>query len=171
MRPRADDGFTLIELLIVMAIIAIITAIAAAALIRTRAAANETGAIASARVTSSSQKAYAATCGGGAYASSYPVLGTAVSTDAAFISADLGSAVSPTKSGFRFNIAAGSGSGTGPLDCLGRATITAFYATAVPMSTWSGARSFAVTANGTVWQLTGAAPPAEPFAPPARPIQ
>jgi hypothetical protein len=49
--------------------------------------------------------------------------------------------------------------------------MTAFYASAVPLSFWSGARSFALNADGALWQLSGAAAPAEPFGPPARPVQ
>ena len=171
MASRVDNGLTLIELLIVLAMIAVLTALSAAGLIRSRAAANEVGAIASIRVISSSQKAYAATCGGGAYATGYVVLGTSVGGDPAFISADLGSVASPVKAGYRFALAPGAGSTAGPADCLGRPTITAFYASAAPVSTWTGARSFAVTANGTIWQIPGSTPPPEPFGPPARPIQ
>jgi prepilin-type N-terminal cleavage/methylation domain-containing protein len=75
MEPPAEQGFTLIELIIVVAIIAIIAALATAGLLRSRAAANEASAIASIRVTSSSQKAYAVSCGFGAYATGYAVLG------------------------------------------------------------------------------------------------
>ena len=157
--------------MIVLAIIAIITSIAAAAVVRARVAANEAGAIASTRVTFSSQKAYAVSCGMGAYATGYVVLGTGVGSSPAFISEDLGSVAAPVKSGFRFTIAPGSGSNAGPADCLNRPTMTAFYVGAAPLSTWSGNRSFAVTANGTLWQVNGLAPPAEPFAPPASPIQ
>ena len=161
----------MIELLIVVAIIAIIAAVAAGALMRSRAAANEVGAIASIRVTFSAQKAYAATCGRGAYATGYTVLGTGIGGGPAFISADLGSTATPMKAGYRFTMSAGAGSSGGPADCLGRATMTAFYVAASPVSIWSGSRSFAVTANGTLWQLSGSIPPAEPFGPPATPIQ
>ena len=171
MHERPDAGMTLVELLIVLAIVAIITAIAAAGLLRSRAAANEASAISSVRATSSAQKAYASTCGAGAYATSYVVLGTPIGGTAAFISVDLGSVVSPLKSGYQFNVAAGAGSTPGPLDCMGRPTITAIYVTAVPVSVVMGARSFAMNGNGTVWQLAGSVAPAEPFGPPAQPIQ
>jgi prepilin-type N-terminal cleavage/methylation domain-containing protein len=171
MEVPAERGFTLIELIIVVAIIAIIAALATAGLLRSRAAANEASAIASIRVTSSSQKAYAVSCGFGAYATSYVVLGTSVGTGAAYISADLGTVASPTKAGYRFNLSAGAGSSAGPTDCAGRPTMTAFYATAVPTSVWSGARSFALNADGAVWQISGSTAPTEPFGPPARPLQ
>jgi len=171
MRARDDRGFTLIELLIVVAIIAILTALATAGLMRSRAAANESSAIANIRVTSSSQKAYAVSCGFGAYATSFTVLGTAIGGTASYISSDLGGSVSPIKSGFQYTMTSGAGATAGPADCMGRPTITAFYATAVPTSVWSGSRSFAINGNGVVWQINGAAAPTEPFGAPARPIQ
>lgn len=169
---RTDsNGFTLIELLIVVAIIAIIAAVATAGLLRSRAAANEASAIGNIRVTSSAQKAYAVSCGFGAYATGYIVLGTAVTTNDAYIPADLGSAASPTKAGYRYALAPGQGSASGPADCKGRPTMTAFYASAVPLSLWTGSRSFALNADGALWQINGATAPVEPFGPPATPLQ
>ena len=170
-QPR-DAGFTLIELLIVVGIIAVITALAAAGLLRSKAAANEASAIGSIRVTSSGQKAYAVACGRGAYAPSYLVLGASPPTGGGgFISEDLGGALNPMKAGYRFSLTAGAGSTAGPTDCNGGPTITAFYATAVPLSVVSGARSFAVNVNGTIWQLKGGSAPTEPFSAPAYPVQ
>lgn len=120
---------------------------------------------------SSGQKAYASTCGGGAYATSLTVLGAGLGGGAGFVSADIGSSVAPIKSGYRFGMIAGAGSGAGPNDCIGRATITAFYASAEPISTWSGDRSFALNGNGSVWQINAPTAPTEPFGAPARPLQ
>ncbi len=167
----AESGFTLIELLIVVAIISIIASIGSAGLLRSRAAANEAGAIASVRVTFSSQKAYAVSCGFGAYATAYTTLGTPIGSAPGYISADLGSAVQPVKSGYEFSITPSVGSNAGPTDCLNRPTITAFLVGAHPLSTWQGSRSFAVTGNGTVWQVAGLTAPSEPFGAPAQPIQ
>jgi prepilin-type N-terminal cleavage/methylation domain-containing protein len=171
-RRSGDVGFTLIELLIVVALIAVITAVAAGGLLRAKAAANEASALASIRVTSSAQKAYAIACGRGAFAPSYLILGASPPTGGgAFISEDLGSAVNPMKAGYRFTLTTGAGSAAGPADCNGGPTVTAFYATAEPLSIASGSKSFAVNVNGTVWQLSGGTAPAEPFGPPAQVVK
>jgi prepilin-type N-terminal cleavage/methylation domain-containing protein len=173
MTDKNESGFTLIELLIVVAIIAIIAAIAVPGLLRARMTGNETSAIASLKVTTSSQVAYSAACGNGAYAATFIVLGTPPAPGGqGFISADLGTSATPQKSGFNFTLAAGAGSVAGPNDCNGTATISTYYATGVPMTfNTTGTRSFAVNAGNTIYQLAGAAAPAEPFGAPATPIQ
>jgi len=165
MRRQSEQGFTLIELLIVVTIISVLSAIATPGLLRARMTANETSAIASLRVSTSSQAMYAASCGSGGYARDFRTLGTPPPPGGqAFISQDLGGSNTPQKTGYNFTLGAGAGSAAGPNDCNGTATISAWYATAVPQTVGTtGSRGFAVTGGGTIWADTDGSAPAEPF--------
>ncbi len=134
---------------------------------------NETSAIASLKVTTSSQVAYSASCGNGAYAATFVVLGTPPG-GAAEASSRRTSARSatPQKSGYNFTLGAGAGSGGGSERLQRHGDDHGVLATAVPQTVGTtGTRSFAVNAGNTIWQLDRRRGSGEPFGAPATPIQ
>ena len=156
MRIRKADGFALIDLLFVCGIIGILSSIAAPRLLMAKQSAGAASAIGSLRTIQSAQLTYALTCGAGFYAPNLTTLGAApVGTTDAFISPNLSTANSVTRSGYTIEVTgtpyAGSPSSCNGLD-TGEAS-QAYKAIADPIDP-DNFRHFATNVNGLIFEHT-----------------
>jgi hypothetical protein len=115
------------------------------------------------------QRLYATACGNGGYAPSIedlidPIPGTSTG----LLQENFAKRGSPS---YALSVVPGASGAEGPRDCRGHLTVTHFYAAAVPPAASRSRRSYAMTQEGTIWQVEGGSAPTEPFRSPARPVQ
>jgi type II secretory pathway pseudopilin PulG len=168
-RPRvgSSDGYTLLDMIFVVALIGVLSALAAPALLRGRAAANETATLATMRSVHSGQLAYAVSCGAGFWAANFPALADPGAASG-FLPPDLTGSPTPSKSGYTYTLQPGPRGPAGLADCNGNAVALDYYVTAVPLDFGeTGSRAFASNEEFTIWQDTTGAAPVQPFTPAA----
>jgi type II secretory pathway pseudopilin PulG len=153
---RNEKGFTLLDMLFVCGLIGIISVIAMPRLLLARQSANAASAIATMRAIDSAQLTFALTCGGGFYAPKLTTLGIAPpGSNQAFLSPDVTSADTVTKSGYIIQMTATPFAGA-PGSCNGVApgdAGQAFVAAADPTEP-SNPRFFATNVNSSIWEHT-----------------
>jgi type II secretory pathway pseudopilin PulG len=154
---RKADGFALIDMIFVCGIIGLISSIALPRMLLARQSASSAAAIGTLRAINSAQLSFAITCGSGFYAPNLTSLGTMPpGAKDAFISPDLGSANSVTKSSYLIQMTVVAYAGA-PASCNGVAPGAAgrgYVAGADPLDA-GNPRFFATNAISTIWEDTG----------------
>jgi type II secretory pathway pseudopilin PulG len=153
---RRANGFALIDLIFVCGMIGLLCSIALPRLLLAKQAAGAASAIGSLRAVNSAELTYALTCGFGFYAPDLTTLGTLPpGSNEPFISPDLGSANTATKSGYLIQLTGTSFPGA-PGTCNGLAPGAAaqgFRSGADPTDP-TNTRFFASNSNAVLWEDT-----------------
>jgi hypothetical protein len=130
-------------------------------LVRARQSGNETSAIASMRAITGAQSLYAAACGNGYFSPSLSNLGTPPAGGTAFITPDLSTSDTVSKSGYKVTMSSSTGvAPDAPPTCNGLAAGAAmqgFFATATP-SPGGGTKAFGTNTNHTIYYATQMSP-------------
>jgi hypothetical protein len=148
--------------------LSIVAAIAIPGLLRARMTANETAAIVTMSEIATAEAIYAGSCGNGGFASSLLALTAPMPDGKSLVAPELRTAATSGRLGYFFTLGPGAGTTSGPADCNGVPTVTAWYATATPQTfRSSGMRSFATNATGEIWESDADVAPTEPFGPPS----
>lgn len=155
---QQEKGFALIDLIFVCGILGVLCATALPRLLSAKQAASATSAIATLRSLNSAELSFALTCAGGFYATALPDLGRpplGSGAEAAFISPDLGGAVSVIKSGYLIQLDGIPFAGSTPSCNGGRpGGQSRGYAAAADSIEPGNLRFFAVNADGVIWEDT-----------------
>jgi prepilin-type N-terminal cleavage/methylation domain-containing protein len=171
---RGQRGMTLVELLVMITIACILIAIGSVQLVRARSRGNEASAVASLRVIAQGQLTYSVACGAGGFAKNLPILAQPMrGTSEPFVPPELSATMTTLKTGYYFTVREALGAVAYKVDCHGMQNTTGYYASARPVSYGisGGTQSYAVGLPGVIWALNAAAPPTEPFGPPAFPLR
>lgn len=125
-------------------------------LLKARQEGNMASAIGSVRAIVMAQITYAAACGSGFYSPNLVNLGApAAGSTEGFVSSDLATAETVTKSGYVLTMGSSTGpAADAPASCNGLAPgtmVAGFYVTATPESAEMGTRAFAANTDGIVW--------------------
>jgi type II secretory pathway pseudopilin PulG len=148
------NGFALIDLIFVCGMIGLISSIALPRMLLARQSAAAASAVGTLRTINSAQLSFAVTCGSGFYAPKLTALGiTPPGSTEAFISPDISTGDTVTKSGYLFQMTADPFDGS-PASCNGLAvgvTGRGYRAGADPLEP-TNPRFFATNANSTIWE-------------------